>query len=180
MLDKNHHNSLGAGHGDDHKPGRQSIRMGKTNSEKRWGSVSIKTINVWHPGNRPRERYTTDLCVCACLNIYAKCTHKAHNPRCRITNSCIMDGGHYQRVLSSQLCIHEMGPQTALHYLYRHRHRGDVIRSLRMLEMTSGALDFLRRGSCYASVCSEVWLDKHKARSTWSVPNSFVIWFERV
>lgn len=126
MLDKNHHNSLSAGHCDDHKPERWSLRMGKTNSEKRWGSVSIKTINVWHPGNRPRERYTLT-CVCACLNIYAKCTHKAHNLRCRITNPCIMDGGHYQRVLSSQLCIHEMGLQTALHYLYRHRHRGDSL-----------------------------------------------------
>lgn len=54
----------------------------------------------------------------------------------------------------------------------------EVIRSLWMLEMTSGALDSLRRGSCHASVCSEVWLDKHKARLTWAVPNSFVIWFE--
>lgn len=51
----------------------------------------------------------------------------------------------------------------------------EVIRSLWMLEMTPGALDLLRRARCHASVRSKVRLDKHKARLTRSVPNSFVI-----
>lgn len=148
----------------------------KTNSPKRWGSMHIKTINVWHPVNRPTEQFTPDLCVCVCvwLNIYAKYTHKAHNHRCRITNTCIMDGGHYQRVLSRQLCIHEMSLQTASHYLYLHRHRGDSL-TLNAWNNT-GSTSFL---SCVLeSVHKSDQINSRQRLPEVPVTNRFLIWFE--
>lgn len=63
------------------------------------GNVSIKTLNVWHAGSRAITMKDTPL-TCMCLNMYTKYTHKPHSHRCGVTNTCIMDGGHYQCVLS--------------------------------------------------------------------------------
>lgn len=142
---------------------------------RRGEGVSIKTVNVWHPANRPVEQHTTDLCVCVWLNIYANYTHKAHNHRCRIPNTCIMDGQTIISVPFLASCVFMR--QRCITFICTDT---QVIRSLWMLEMTPGALDsFHVAGAELQSAHKPEQINSRQGLAEVSAANRFLIWFER-
>lgn len=87
-------------------------------------SLSIKTLNVWQAGNRAIRMRNTPV-TCMCLNMYTEHTHKPHSRGCRVTNTntYIIDGGHYQCVLS-MLAVYswdEIAEQGQNYNTYKHR-----------------------------------------------------------
>lgn len=77
----------------------------------------------------------------------------------------------------SFLAIHEMRLQTALHYLYLHRHRGDSL-SLNAW-MTPGALEsFHVAGAVLESVHKSDQINSRQRLTEVPVTNRFLIWFE--
>lgn len=133
---------------------------------------SVSNIQQTDPWNNTP---LTSACVYVWLNIYANYTHKAHNHRCGIPNTCIMDGETIISVPFLASCVFMR--QRCITFICTDT---QVIRSLWMLEMTPGALDsFHVAGAELQSAHKPEQINSRQGLAEVSAANRFLISFER-